>query len=404
MNPIGRGELFRFGAAAFVADWAFYLVFTSVPLKAIALGGGPMILGLLPALSSTVYIVSALNFGRISDRGGRMRMARAGTVLMALGAVLLRLAPSIPWLFLALPIVGIGGGLFWPTIQAELGDRGGSAGLVRRAGWFNVCWSSGKMLGFWTAGHMAQAYGTAVPLLLAAGLEALVFVAVPREMPRADLREAFCPPAEPNAEIHTESMRRRYRLAAWLANLVAFGVGATLNYQFPKRILSLGLREGDLGNFLAATGLAQTLVFAGLGMRRGWEYRPFWLVGSLLIGLLSAAGLVWASNEVTILLCAPGIGLALGVAYSASLFHSLHERAGRGRSTGIHEALLGSGAFVLPLAGGWLARQTGLTAPYALCAVAFGVAALLAIYWVSPRAAGKIGMAARASGAGPDRS
>ncbi len=378
MNGPGRAESLRFCSAAFVADWAFYLVFTAVPLKAIALGAGPIVLGLLPALSSTIYIISALNFGRLSDRGGRMRMARYGALAIACGALLLRAAPGIPQLFLFLPLVAVGGGLFWPAIQAELGDRGGEAGLGRRMGWFNVSWSAGKMIGFWSAGHIAQRHGVAAPLLLAAVLEIIVLALVPAEKARL----IPSPAARTAVQPVPEEVRRRFRRAAWVANLVAFGVGATLNYQFPKRLLTLGLHAGDLGNFLGLVALIQTLAFAALGLRRGWEYHPASIAVPMLIGMISVGGLAWAGSGGSILLCAPGIGLALGFAYSASLFHSLHQEEGRGKNTGIHEALLGSGSFVLPLAGGALARATTLGAPYLLCAGACALSAILAIAWM----------------------
>ncbi len=361
-----------------MADWAFYLVFTAVPLRAIALGGGPIVLGLLPALSSTIYIIAALNFGKFSDRGGRMRIARFGALLIAVGAVLLWTAKSIPHLFLFLPLIGVGGGMFWPAIQAELGDRGGEAGLGRRMGWFNVSWSAGKMMGFWSAGHIAQGYGPAAPLLLAAAFEAVVLVLIPGEKTRK-VCVAAASVASPTIP---DEVRMRFRRAAWIANLVAFGVGATLNYQFPKRLFTLGLNAGDLGNFLGFVGLIQTLAFAGLGLRRGWEYRRASIAVPMLIGMISVGGLVWARSEGSILLCAPGIGLALGFAYSSSLFHSLSQEGQRGKSTGIHEALLGSGSFLLPLAGGALARATGLATPYVLCAGACAVSAILAIAWM----------------------
>jgi MFS family permease len=367
-------ETLRFSAAAFVADWAFYLVFTSVPLRAIELGAGPLILGLLPALSSTVYILASLNFGRLSDRGGRMRMARLGAIAMALGAVLLRGAPGLPYLFLFLPLVSVGGGLFWPAIQAELGDRGPASGLVHRMGLFNVAWSSGKMLGFWTAGHLAQAYGASSPLLIAALFEVIVLFSIPSDRPAAAAAGDVAPEEAPH-----EALRARYRLISRLANLVAFGVGATLNYQFPKRLFGIGLNAGDLGNFLGLVGLWQTVAFALLGWRRGWEWRPSFLIATLVAGMVSVGLLAWARGEALILACAPGIGIATGMAYSASLYHSLHASEGRGRNTGIHEALLGSGAFFLPLVGGALAHATGLGAPYILCAAAFAVVAIMAV-------------------------
>lgn len=380
MTEAGPNGLRRFCIAAFVADWLTYLVFTAVPLRAIALGGGVIILGLLPAVFATVYVLSCLYFGRLSDRGGRLRMVRAGALIMSLGAILLWFAPGITSIFLLLPIFSIGRGLFWPAFQAELGDRGLSSDLGRRTGWFNVAWSSGKMIGFWTAGHIAELYGAPSPLLLATALGLIVFFIAPR-----DRAVAIDPGVVEEREIPSPHVRRRWRLASWCANFIGFGVAATLNYQFPKLFLSLGFREGALGDFLGLVMLAQTLTFAALGLRRGWEYRPAWMIYPMLAGMVSVAGLIWTESIFGFLLCAPGLGFFFGVVYSASLYHSLHRETGPGKNTGIHEALLGSGSFLLPLAGGGLAGVWGLTAPYGLCAAATAIGIVIAGAWLRPR-------------------
>ncbi len=64
--------------------------------------------------------------------------------------------------------------------------------------------------------------------------------------------------------------------------------------------------------------------------------------------------------------------------YFASLYYSVHAPASRGRNAGVHEALLGLGAMVLPVLGGWVASASGrLEAPYLVAAgvgmVAVGV-------------------------------
>jgi MFS family permease len=349
----------------------------AVPLRVIALEGGPLTLGLLPAVFATVYVFASLYFGRLSDRGGRLRFVRLGAVLMSLGAVLLWFAPGIAGIFLLLPVFSIGRGLFWPAFQAELSDRGLSSQLGRRAGWFNVAWSSGKMLGFWTAGHIAEAYGAASPLLLAAALGLIILPLVPRDRGPLVREEVV-----DDEEIRRAVDRKRFRLTAWTANFIGFGVAATLNYQFPKLFLSLGFGEGDLGDFLGLVMFVQTLTFAGLGLRRGWEYRVAWVVLPMLAGAVSVLGLFGAQAEVAFLLCAPGLGFFFGVVYSQSLYHSLHQEAGPGKNAGIHEALLGAGSFLLPLAGGGAARLWGLAAPYALCAVVTAVGVGLALRWL----------------------
>lgn len=380
---MSRGErldLARFGVAAFMTDCAFYLVMTAVPLKAISFGAGPVALGFLPAVSSTAFIVTALLSGKRSDRGGRLAIARAGTIILGAGAVALSLSRSLPQLFLLLPLIAIGGGLFWPPLQAALGDRAGTSSLETRIGWFNVAWSSGKMTGFWVAGHLAQARGTAFPLVIAACLQAALLFVAPGD--RAD--RATHPPPSDGLKIDAGT-RRRFLRAAWAANMVAFGVGATLNYQFPKRLLGLGYHAGDLGNFLGLVGLAQAATFAVLGRFGGWQYSRFWLGAPLCLGALSVAGLALAGSRAGFMAAAPGLGVMQGFAYSASLYHSVHQLEERGKNTGIHEALLGGGTFLLPLAGGLVARATDLSAPYWLCAAALIVSSSLGLLWTRTR-------------------
>jgi len=174
--------------------------------------------------------------------------------------------------------------------------------------------------------------------------------------------------------------RRRFRIAAWAANLAAYGTIATLIYQFPKKVLILGMKEGNLGNFLALVQLTQTVTFICLGRGRGWHYRRASLIVPLILGTISIAAIAFWNGQGWIFACAPGIGVALGFSYSSSLYHSLHREANRGRFTGIHEAVLGSGGFFIPLLGGALASAAGLNAPYVLCAAAFaGATAFVAV-------------------------
>ncbi len=379
MSRIGPQGAARICASGLAADFATYLILTAVPLKAIELGAGPVILGLLPALSASIYILSAFAFGRISDAGGRLRIARFGAASIGVGSIFLALASTIPALFVFLPLVALGGGLFWPTIQGELGARSRPEELARAAGSFNVAWSAGKMLGYLAAGQLVARYGSVAPLLLAPFVELAVLFLIPGHSLSA------APAAPPTSPHPVEAIpAARYRAAAWAANLVAFGVGATLNYQFPKRILTLGLQASDFGNYLALVGLSQTVTFAILGARSGWERRRASFLVPAVAGVASLSILLAADTRGAILATAPGIGLALGVAYSLSLYHSLHTPAGHGRNAGIHEALLGSGALLLPLAGGLAARAGGLGAPYLLCAVAMGIVILLSLYWLRP--------------------
>ena len=150
-------------------------------------------------------------------------------------------------------------------------------------------------------------------------------------------------------------------------------------------MIGLGFSGRDFGIFLAGVYLFQTLTFASLGAWKGWHFRAWPLLAAqavsllalIVLGRLHSLPLIWAT--------APAIGLGLGFSYSSSIFYSLYRQDDPGRSTGAHEALLGTGTFVLPLAGGWAAQLSGsLLAPYALCAIALA-SAMGAEWWLSAR-------------------
>ena len=79
-------------------------------------------------------------------------------------------------------------------------------------------------------------------------------------------------------------------------------------------------------------------------------------------------------------------GLSFGFAYQASLTYSLRRGGARGKRAGIHEAVLGTGASLLPLLAGQAALLAGGVRGAFL--VAGGAAALLALLqvWLVRRA------------------
>lgn len=386
--------LSRLLAASFFMDGSFYLILTVIPLLAIQLHATPVQLGILPLLSSGVYIGSALFFGRLSDRVSRMAMARVGAWLRVLVSLALTRADSLGWIMAAMPLLGVANALFWPALQASIGEMRGRD-LGRDLGAFNVSWSTGKMLGFLLGGVLIARAGFEPALLLSAGLTLLVGFLLPTARPPVPADPDGSPRPEAAAPDRTalaadppEARKRdAWRGIGWAANFVLFGVGATLNYQYPKLLLAQGFTSRDFGVFLGGIYLFQTVSFYSLRRWTGWHFRLGPLLGAqalalvsiLLLGRLDTRALIWAT--------APGIGLGLGLSYSSSIYYSLFRQSGRGRNTGIHEALLGTGTFLLPLLGGIAAQASGaLIAPYYLCGAL--LLAVMGMEWRWARSAG----------------
>ena len=112
--------------------------------------------------------------------------------------------------------------------------------------------------------------------------------------------------------------------------------------------------------------ISQTVVFLLLRHIQGWRYR----IGPLLFCQgLAAGGLVIGFFTSSIFLFGLSfvlIGISGGVTYFSSIFYSLDSSSARGKKTGFHESILGTGALLGPLFGGLVARYYDLRAPYLL--------------------------------------
>lgn len=370
-------RLGRYCAASFIVDCTFYILWTVIPFRAIEMGADSFQLGLLPVVTGATYIVASITFGWLSDRLPHAAMLRGGAILAASGMLLVGMARQLDDLFTLAPIASLGTAMFWPTIQAAIGRESGPKNLGRDLSIFNVCWSAGKALGFLVGGVMLAELKAQGTLNIAAAATGLTIVLLP-------FRE-FAPEASIPAPAERAGARGFLR-AAWVGNFAAFGVSNILNVHYPKFITAhweLGPSEQTFGLFLGAIFVAQTLAFVWLLTTFFWTYR--WTPILALMSVMGAAVFLLPAidHRGWMLLVALPIGLGLGMAYTASIFYSLHGPKRQGLKAGIHEGIIGSANVVPPLVAGWLAERSGdLRWPYwtaaLLVALALALQAVLA--------------------------
>ena len=370
------GRLLRYCLAAAGIDGAFYLTLTGVPYKAMELGATPLLVGLLPAVWSVVYITGCAVSGHL-DRWTRLGMARAGACVLAGAILIVAATPVLPGMFVGLAVAAIGLSLFWPALQAAIAESGSPRDLGRDLGWFNLSWSGGKSIGFLIGGAILAAlgfgalFGIAIVAVLGTALQlGSLRGAVARSGSPGHSRAAV--PAseiEPDPDHVPAARRRAYLVLAWIANGASYGAAATLIYHYPRLLESLGLGAGLFGLFLGFVYLSQTITFIILMRTVRWHYRrlPLYIVQAALAALL----FVLPSIRVPalVVLAAPIIGVELGLSYYSSIYYSLHVAERPGRNTGYHEAVIGSGSLLVPPLSGWLASVSGdHTLPFLFCA------------------------------------
>ncbi len=364
--------------ASFLLDFTFYVLWTVLPFHAINLRADDFQLGALPMVTSATYIVISIASGWLSDRLPHAAMLRCGLVISAAGMLLAGTTGRLWLLYAVAPITSVGTGIFWPAIQNAIGKETSPEKLDRALGVFNVAWSIGKALGFFVGGSLYHWTGARPTLELAALATVLTLVFIP---------PSRRPPPAAAPDHHGASRPTGFLRAAWVGNFAAFGVSSILNVHYPRFLiehLHSSSSNTAFGTFLGVIFTAQTLAFLWLLTSSFWTYR--WAPILLLTAVLGAATAALPEIDQLgwVILTGLPIGAGLGMAYSASIFYSLHGPKMQGLRAGVHEAVIGSAGVLLPPAGGFLARSSGeLRWPYWTAALGVGAALLIQAFLAS---------------------
>lgn len=361
--------------AAFCMDLVIRAASQAYQETGLSFSAEPFQLGLLGTIGAFCYSVCCLFSGTISDRIGRRTStyaALAGICITyyAAGRVT-RIEP-----LLLLPIIG-GSSLafFWPAAQAWLADLSGVSPrrLARRMSIFNCFWSAGLMVGpvytgfLWAYGLERGRSSQNLVFTSLIGLALIIVALLTFLRKRATDAPDDTPPTkpEPSPSPHAKSLLfggRAGTFAAWFA----VGVVGSL---FPKLGADLGYDERMRGLVVAAYHAGQSGMFFLAFFTIRWAYRRWPLALAEGLAVVGMVSVVWASSPWHFALAFWLAGLTSGLAYSVSLFHSLHGRTGdRGKLAGTHEAILACGVFLGPLTGGLLAQHISLRAPYVMVA------------------------------------
>jgi MFS family permease len=363
----------RIAAVGFLLNIATFFAWTVVPSWArYEDGARPWMLGLLPVGGGLTYVATALRAGALSDRMSRVGLARIGIGCFALFCVLAWWAADTLAIAGLAVLNGFGMALVWPALQARIADEATAEDLEKRLGEFSLSWSAGKTAGFLAFSQAEGAGATGLAPLL--GCAALALLLVPL-LPRATGRRGPARLPLVRDDLHPPALRAAHLRAGWISNFAAYGLGSTVLFLYPDLLASEGRPRGDQGFVLGTVYGAQTLGFWVFGRWAGWRYRTGPLLGWMAAG---CAALLVLGSGAPLALGVPAaalLGLALGQAYSASVYYSVHSEEARGARAGVHEAVIGASDFGMPLLGGQAASATGWSpAPYVAAVAVSGVA------------------------------
>ncbi len=317
----------------------------------------------IAALNGLIYTFCAWQGGRLGQRLGYLPTLLVGTVVMVvcLAAAILVDAASLTqstagWQVFVLSIWTLGVSVTWPALEAMVTDGEAPQQLPRMVGRYNVTWASGWAVAYFGGGAMLEGLGLrsvfVIPLIIHVVQIGLILRLRSQGRPAA---EAGCSgPSDqqdaPRAHLpHPDS--GLFRKMGWIANPFAYLAITALVPVIPSLASEHGLNPTWAGIFCSTWFFARLAAFVVLWQWPAWHYRFRWLFGSMVLLIVSFAGILFSSTLLSLFGCQILFGLAVGLIYYSSLYYSMDAGDQKGEHGGIHEAAIGAGIFAGPAIG-----------------------------------------------------
>jgi DHA1 family tetracycline resistance protein-like MFS transporter len=363
----------------FIDLLGFGIIIPLLPFYAESFGASAFVIGLLGTSFSLMQFVFMPIWGRWSDQVGRKPVILLGLFGSGVSYLTLALATSLPIIFLARILGGIGGANY-PAAQAYIADlttpenRAKGMGMIGAA--FGLGFIFGPAIGgllsrvspetpMWFASALCFANFTAATFLLP---ESRRSTAATRTLGRMEaFRHALAKPA------------LVLLLALYFIVTMAFsGFEATFALFSAARF---GFTTTSIGFLFAFIGVVLALVqgvLVGRVVKRVGERR---LIPLAILAISVAIGMIAFVWNVPTLLGALGL-LALGMGFNSpslsSMVSQLSDADDQGGILGLASSLASLGRVVGPAWGGYLYDAFGMRTPYVSASVLMFIAFVMA--------------------------
>jgi len=347
---------------------------------------------LFAALNGLIYIPASWFGGRFAQRFGYFTALKIGCGVMA---VLLGLGAALPGLTAAMVIMclwTVAVCFTWAPLEALASHGEDRPGLARIVGVYNVVWSGGAAVAYFTGGVLQQTIGRTSIYWLPALIHAVQFLLLLWLERAARTGSNHEIPGEASVNVTPDFAQHCVSIAtaksflrmAWLANPFAYIAMNTVIPLIPDLAARFKLSTAMAGFVASVWMFARLAAFAVLWHWTAWHYRFGWLLASYLVMIGSFAALLLAPSLLVIVAAQVAFGFAVGLIYYSSLFYSMDVGSeSQGEHGGYHETLIGLGIFLGPAVGattGYLAPAVQRLDVTAVSAVlVMGLAGLLAV-------------------------
>ena len=336
---------------------------------------GYEILGYLGAAGACAYAPLTLVAGWLSDKMEPEKIFRSALVSLLACLGFLLFTDSIIALFIAVSWVAASFAFFWAPMQNKLSAFTTESNLGPVLGIFNICWCCGVFIGPIISSYAYSISGFYGSLAVSGIIITTVLSILAPAFPRAMLSSG---PEQPLNNHKNSRYALMFLSIARVAVFAGFFVVTGITRLFPRFATHFGIEVVSAGTLISIIFAAQTLTFLILKYTSRWQYSFKTLVTLQTTVFVGLVLIPFTRSMILIGIIFCSIGALNGLVFYSSLFYALVLRSKVGRRSGIHEAMVGSGAAIGPLLGGWAGSVTGLPwSPFIIGAVII-IAALTA--------------------------
>lgn len=312
---------------------------------------------LLASVEGFIYMLGSLAATFISNRFGRRNsLLLIYALLAAITAIgIFHPTPKIVTAVLVTYTLAIS--LTWPMLESLVSSGLPPRQLSRVLGAYNLVWAGIGALAVAVNGSIIEHWPKGVFIIptTAHALGLLLLWLTPATTPPAPANTSQAMRAE-------EGLLNQRRLALWLSR-IAMPATYIVIFSLSAMLPSLPAMKRIGTSYATLVGsawlVARWFTFWFLGATHWWHTRPRLLLWAAVLMLIGFIGTVLPTVRraplptiLTIMIASQILlGLALGLIYSASLYFGMVLSAGSTEHGGYHEALIGLGQTIGPLAG-----------------------------------------------------
>jgi MFS family permease len=357
--------------------------------RALEIGMGPGMLGIVAAAFAVAPVAFALTIGRRIDRHGEFPFLVTAAALQAASAVLLIVVAVPAALLVGVALLGLSQLVFVVADQTLVGSRTPRERYDQRFGSLSFVASLGQLIGPAAAGLIAASAGptadggsdpagTATALLFG-GVLSMVALPVIAVLWRRDPGLAV---PKASASGPAPSIRSLLRvpgmLPAMLASLTVLATMDILVVYLPALGEERGITVATVGALLSVRAGASMASRLFLGRLVGWFGRSRLMVGSLVVAAVAVMALAVLPLPGMFLAMAIA-GLTLGVSQPMTMSWVAARATAENRGTAMSLRLLGNrmGQVIIPLGAGLVAAVTGTAGVLAAAGVTVAATAVV---------------------------